>query len=45
MTIPGITRLDAAEAQAGGQERPFSKAVRAGDFVFVSGQVPTRDGE
>lgn len=45
MSIPGIQRLDAAEAQAGGQERPFSKAVRAGDFVFVSGQVPTRDGE
>ncbi|MAC78450.1 MAG: translation initiation inhibitor [Rhodobacteraceae bacterium] len=45
MTIPGLTRLDAADAQAGGQERPFSKAVRAGDFVYVSGQVPTRDGE
>lgn len=23
------------------QARPFSPAVRAGDFVFVSGQVPT----
>lgn len=45
MTLPGIQRLDAADSQAGGQERPFSKAVRAGDFVFVSGQVPTRDGE
>ncbi|NDV53767.1 MULTISPECIES: RidA family protein [Roseobacteraceae] len=45
MTLPGIQRLDAADTQAGGQERPFSKAVRAGDFVFVSGQVPTRDGE
>ena len=45
MSIPGIQRLDVADAQAGGQERPFSKAVRAGDFVYVSGQVPTRDGE
>lgn len=45
MPISGIHRLDAADAQAGGQDRPFSKAVRAGDFVFVSGQVPTRDGE
>ncbi|PJE28821.1 reactive intermediate/imine deaminase [Pseudooceanicola antarcticus] len=45
MSIPGLTRLDVADAQAGGQERPFSKAVRAGDFVYVSGQVPTRDGE
>ncbi|MDR6291381.1 MULTISPECIES: RidA family protein [Inquilinus] len=25
---------------AGGQKLPFSKAVRAGDFVYVSGQVP-----
>ncbi len=25
---------------AGGQRLPFSKAVRAGDFVYVSGQVP-----
>ncbi|MEI4472248.1 RidA family protein [Frigidibacter sp. MR17.24] len=45
MSSPGIQRLDAAETQAGGAERPFSKAVRAGDFVYVSGQVPTRDGE
>ena len=45
MPIPGLQRLDTADAQAGGQERPFAKAVRAGDFVYVSGQVPTRDGE
>lgn len=45
MSIPRLVRLDAAETQAGGQERPFSKAVRGGDFVYVSGQVPTRDGE
>jgi reactive intermediate/imine deaminase len=25
---------------AGGQRLPFSKAVRAGDYVYVSGQVP-----
>lgn len=25
------------------QARPLSPAVRAGDFVFVSGQVPTND--
>lgn len=40
-----ITRFDTADAQAGGQKRPFAKAVRAGDFVYVSGQVPTVDGE
>jgi reactive intermediate/imine deaminase len=40
-----IERLAAADAQAGGQRRPFAKAVRAGDFVYVSGQVPTVDGE
>ena len=41
----GITRFDGADAAAGGTPRPFAKAVRAGDFVYVSGQVPTIDGE
>lgn len=40
-----LIRYDTADAQAGGQKRPFAKAVRAGDYVHVSGQVPTRDGE
>lgn len=40
-----IERLAIADNQAGGQRRPFAKAVRAGDFVYVSGQVPTIDGE
>lgn len=42
---PGLIRYGAADPQAGGQKRPFAKAVRAGDFVYVSGQVPTVDGE
>jgi len=44
-TTPGITRYDGADAAAGGTPRPFAKAVRAGEFVYVSGQVPTVDGE
>lgn len=40
-----LIRYDTAEPQAGGQRRPFAKAVRAGDFIYVSGQVPTLDGE
>lgn len=40
-----ITRLDSADTAAGGTPRPFAKAVRAGDFIYVSGQVPTVDGE
>jgi reactive intermediate/imine deaminase len=28
----------------GGTRFPLSKAIRAGDFVFASGQVPLRDG-
>jgi enamine deaminase RidA (YjgF/YER057c/UK114 family) len=40
-----LVRFETADAQAGGQRRPFAKAVRAGDFVYVSGQVPTIDGE
>lgn len=41
----GIERFGLADSAAGGQERPFSKVVRAGDFVFVSGQVPVENGE
>lgn len=44
-TPTGITRFDGADAAAGGTPRPFAKAVRAGDFVYVSGQVPAVDGE
>jgi len=32
--------LDAALPQQGGQAVPLSPAVKAGDFVFVSGQTP-----
>ncbi|MFD1911150.1 RidA family protein [Halodurantibacterium flavum] len=40
-----LIRYASADTQAGGQPRPFAKAVRAGDYVHVSGQVPTVDGE
>ncbi|HSF91062.1 MAG TPA: RidA family protein [Paracoccaceae bacterium] len=40
-----ITRFETADAAAGGTPRPFAKVVRAGDFIYVSGQVPTVDGE
>ena len=41
-----IERFGAAPAGPGGRTLPFTKAVRAGDFVFVSGQVPMGpDGE
>ena len=40
-----LVRHGVADPQAGGQRRPFARAVRAGDFVFVSGQVPTVGGE
>lgn len=43
--VPGIVRFDTADAAAGGTPRPFAKAVRAGDWVYVSGQVPAVDGE
>lgn len=44
-TPTGINRFDSADLAAGGTPRPFAKAVRAGDFVYVSGQVPALDGE
>ncbi len=40
-----IRRFGPAEDAAGGTRRPFAKAVRAGDFVYVSGQVPAVNGE
>ncbi len=41
-----IERFGAAPTGPGGRSLPFTKAVRAGDFVFVSGQVPMGvDGE
>lgn len=45
MSDPRLVRYDVADTQAGGQRRPFAKAVRAGDYVHVSGQVPTVGGE
>jgi len=41
-----IERFGATPTGPGGRSLPFTKAVRAGDFVFVSGQVPMgADGE
>jgi reactive intermediate/imine deaminase len=41
-----IERFGAAPTGPGGRSLPFTKAVRAGDFIFVSGQVPMGvDGE
>jgi len=40
-----IIRFDTADAAAGGTPRPFAKAVRAGDFIYISGQVPAKNGE
>ena len=41
-----IERFGAGPIGPGGRPLPFAKAVRAGDFVFVSGQVPAgADGE
>ncbi len=46
MTNPStktITRFGNIPSGAGGQRLPFSPAVRAGDFVFCSGQVAMKD--
>ena len=41
-----IERFGATPTGPGGRSLPFTKAVRAGDFIFVSGQVPMgADGE
>ncbi len=36
---PGKTQIGAPRTGAGGMSLPFSPAIRAGDFVYVSGQV------
>ena len=35
----GIERIGGVKTGSGGQALPFCQAVRAGDYVFVSGQV------
>jgi reactive intermediate/imine deaminase len=41
-----IERFGASPTGPGSRSLPFTKAVRAGDFIFVSGQVPMgADGE
>jgi reactive intermediate/imine deaminase len=41
--MSGITRYGAAPKGPGDRPMPFSRAVRAGDFVYVSGQVPLNE--
>ena len=38
-----IERIGAERTGAGGQPLPFSPAVRAGDFVYISGQVAMKE--
>ena len=34
-----------APVTIGGRQLSLSRAIRAGDFVFLTGQIPMRDGE
>ncbi|WDR03255.1 RidA family protein [Devosia algicola] len=40
-----IKRIGAEKSGAGGQNLPFARAVEAGGFLFVSGQVAMENGE
>ncbi|WEJ33081.1 MULTISPECIES: RidA family protein [unclassified Devosia] len=40
-----IKRYGAEKAGAGGQSLPFARAVEAGGWLYVSGQVAMKDGE
>ena len=40
-----ITRYGAEKSGAGGQNLPFARAVEAGGWLYVSGQVAMKDGE
>lgn len=39
----GIERIGGVKTGSGGQPLPFCQAVRAGDYLFVSGQVAMDD--
>jgi len=43
MSQSDIIRFGGGKTGAGGQPLPFATAVRAGDFVFISGQVAMQD--
>ena len=43
MSSKNIERLGDDRTGAGGQPLPFAPAVRAGDFVFISGQVAMKE--
>lgn len=43
--MSGIKRYGADKAGAGGQNLPFARAVEAGGWLYVSGQVAMKDGE
>lgn len=43
MSEKKIQRLGDDRTGAGGQPLPFAPAVRAGDFVFISGQVAMKE--
>ncbi|MEM7441768.1 MAG: Rid family hydrolase [Pseudomonadota bacterium] len=40
-----IKRYGASKSGAGGQQLPFARAVEADGWLYVSGQVPMKDGE
>jgi len=43
MSKATIERFGGGKTGAGGQPLPFATAVRAGDFVFISGQVAMKE--
>ena len=43
--MPGAKEIVGGSLVIGGRKLSLSKAVRAGDFIFLTGQVPFRDGE
>jgi reactive intermediate/imine deaminase len=43
MSQATIERFGGRKTGAGGQPLPFATAVRAGDFVFISGQVAMKE--
>lgn len=43
--MPGAKEIIGGSLVIGGRKLSLSKAVRAGDFIYVTGQIPFRNGE
>ncbi len=42
--MPSMRQVIGGPLAIGGRQLSLSRAIRAGDFVYLTGQIPMRDG-